>query len=149
MLCIPALLYLVYTIIYILIDVKNNSYNNMIIKIWISIMVFALLYFLCSNDLTVVAWFIVCIPFIYMILVMAILMYVVNTQTPTSQSSTSQPSTAQPSTVQPSTVQPSTTQPSTTQPSTVQPFTTKTSTTHPFNFTPQITFTPLTFQIGI
>ncbi len=77
MVCIPALIYLVYTIIYILVDIKNNLYNNMILKIWISILVFGLLNVLCSYDLNIIAWLIICIPFIYMILVMAILIYVV------------------------------------------------------------------------
>ncbi len=144
MLCIPALIYLVYTIIYILIDVKNNQYNNMIIKIWIGILVFALLYVLCSNDLTIIAWFIVSIPFIYMILVLAILLYVVKVDPTTGISTTTQSTT---STSQPTTT--STTTASTT--STSQPTTTSTTTSQPntTQSSPTIIVTPTTFGIGL
>lgn len=76
--CIPALIYLVYAIIYILIDVKNNLYDNIIIKSWISILIFAVLNVLCNNDLTILAWLMICIPFIYMVYIMAILFYTFN-----------------------------------------------------------------------
>ncbi len=89
MICIPALIYLVYTIIYILMDIKNNLYNNIILKIWISILIFAVLQMLCSNDLNVIAWIMISIPFIYMVLVMAILIYVVQVDPTTGISTTS------------------------------------------------------------
>lgn len=76
--CIPALIYLVYAIIYILIDVKNNVYDNIIIKSWISILIFAVLNVLCNNELTILAWLMICIPFIYMVYIMAILFYTFN-----------------------------------------------------------------------
>lgn len=78
MFCIPALMYLVFSIIYILMDIKKNLYDNMIIKIWITILVFALLTYLCNNGYTIVAWLIVSIPFMFMILVTSILLYIFN-----------------------------------------------------------------------
>ena len=76
--CIPAIVYLVYVIIYILMDIKNNNYSNMVLKIWIGVLIFALLHFLCYNGLTIIAWLMIAIPFIYMILVISILLFIFN-----------------------------------------------------------------------
>ncbi len=127
MVCIPALIYLVYTIIYILVDIKNNLYNNMMIKIWISILVFGLLNVLCSYDLNIIAWLIICIPFIYMILVMAILIYVVQVNPSTGISTQSTDS-------------------SSNQTSTSQ---TTDSSSNQTSSTPTIVVTPTTFGIGL
>lgn len=134
MICIPALLYLVYTIIYILIDIKNNLYNNMILKIWISILVFAVLQVLCSNDLSVIAWLIISIPFIYMVIIMAILIYVVQVDPTTGISTTSNQTST------------TTSQPTT---STTTSQSTPTTSQTPTTSIPTITISPTTFGIGL
>jgi hypothetical protein len=75
-LCAPALLYLVFSIAQIIIDLFKNLYNTAFLKFTIMIMFTILLNILCSRGLGIISWFIVFIPFISMSVITAILLFV-------------------------------------------------------------------------
>jgi hypothetical protein len=66
--CSPAIIYVAFSIIHILIDVFKNMYNAALVKFIIMIVFTILLNILCSRGLGIVSWFIVFIPFITMTL---------------------------------------------------------------------------------
>lgn len=74
-LCPPAIIYLIFSITQILIDIFKGLYNTAFIKIIVATMVTLLLNILCKQGLSVVSWFIVFIPFILMTFIVSILLY--------------------------------------------------------------------------
>tara|TARA_B100001063_G_C16687412_1_gene515111 strand:+ start:277 stop:807 length:531 start_codon:yes stop_codon:yes gene_type:complete len=66
--CSPAIIYVAFSIIHILIDVFKNSYNAALAKFIIMLVFTTLLNILCERGLGIVSWFIVFIPFITMTL---------------------------------------------------------------------------------
>lgn len=66
--CSPAIIYVAFSVIHILIDVFKNSYNAALVKFIIMIVFTTLLNILCERGLGIVSWFIVFIPFITMTL---------------------------------------------------------------------------------
>jgi ABC-type polysaccharide transport system permease subunit len=75
-LCPPAIIYLIFSTIQILIDTFKGLYNTALIKIIVAIMVTLLLNILCQQGLNVVSWIIVFIPFILMTVVVSMILYV-------------------------------------------------------------------------
>jgi len=75
-LCPPAIIYLIFSITQILIDLFKGLYNTAIIKVVVTVMITFLLNILCKQGLTVVSWIIVFIPFILMTVVVSIILYV-------------------------------------------------------------------------
>lgn len=75
-LCAPAVIYLIFSIIQILIDTIKGLYNTAFIKIIVAIMVTLLLNILCLRGLGIVSWIIVFIPFILMTVVVSMLLYI-------------------------------------------------------------------------
>ena len=75
-LCPPAVLYLGFSIIQILIDLFRGQQNSAFLKIVVMIMFTILLNQLCMGGLTLLSWFIVFIPFIMMTYITTILLYV-------------------------------------------------------------------------
>jgi len=75
-LCIPAIIYLLFSIAQILIDIFTGLYNTAFIKFIIMIIITLLLNILCENGLGIVSWIIVFIPFILMTVIVSILLYV-------------------------------------------------------------------------
>ena len=75
-LCPPAIIYLIFSIIQILIDTFNGMYNTALIKIIVMIMITILLNILCQSGLGVISWIIVFIPFILMTVIVSILLYI-------------------------------------------------------------------------
>ena len=75
-LCIPAIIYLIFSLTQIIIDTFKGLYNTAIIKIFIMIMVTTLLQILCVRGLNIVSWIIVFIPFILMTVITSIILYV-------------------------------------------------------------------------
>jgi hypothetical protein len=73
-LCAPAIIYLIFSITQILIDMYNQLYNEVVTKIIVSIMVTLLLNILCEKGLAVVSWLIVLVPFIFMTFIMAMIL---------------------------------------------------------------------------
>ena len=75
-LCPPAIIYLIFSAIQILIDTFKGLYNTALIKIIVAIMVTLLLNILCQQGLNVVSWIIVFIPFILMTVIVSMILYV-------------------------------------------------------------------------
>ena len=75
-LCPPALLYLVFSLVQIIIDLFKNLYNTAFFKFIIMIVFTILLNILCSQGLGIISWFIVFVPFISMTIITALLLFV-------------------------------------------------------------------------
>jgi len=75
-LCPPAIIYLLFSITQILIDMYNKLYNEAVTKMIVAAMVTLLLNILCEKGLIVVSWLIVFVPFIFMTFIMAIILYI-------------------------------------------------------------------------
>lgn len=73
-LCPPALIYLVFSIIEVIMDTSIGLYNTALIKFVISVIMTYLLDSLCKNNLGIIAWIFVFIPFIMKTIVVAILL---------------------------------------------------------------------------
>ena len=73
-LCPPALIYLIYSFIQIVIDTLNGMYNTAFIKLWVSVIFTALLNILCDQGLGIISWTIVFLPFILTALLTTILL---------------------------------------------------------------------------
>jgi len=74
-LCAPAIIYLIFSIIQILIDTIKGLYNTALMKVVVMIMVTFLLQILCNRGLNVISWIIVFIPFILMTVIVSLLLY--------------------------------------------------------------------------
>jgi predicted membrane protein len=74
-LCAPAIIYLIFSIIQILIDTIKGLYNTALMKVIVMIMVTFLLQMLCKQGLNVISWIIVFIPFILMTVIVSLLLY--------------------------------------------------------------------------
>ena len=75
-LCAPAIIYLIFSITQILIDIFKGLYNTAFTKSIVTIMVTLLLNILCDRGLSAVSWTIVFIPFILMTVIVSMLIYV-------------------------------------------------------------------------
>ena len=75
-LCAPAIIYLIFSITQILIDIFKGLYNTAFIKVIVTIMVTLLLNILCEKGLNIVSWIIVFIPFILMTVIVSMLLYI-------------------------------------------------------------------------
>ena len=75
-LCTPSIIYLIFSITQILIDLYKGLYNTAFMKIIVAAMVTLLLNILCEKGLSFVSWVIVFIPFILMTLIVSMLLYV-------------------------------------------------------------------------
>ena len=73
--CGPALLYLGFSIIQIVIDLYKGLYNTTFIKFVVMVIFTLFLNILCSSGLTTISWFIVFIPFITMTIISTILLF--------------------------------------------------------------------------
>ena len=74
-LCPPAIIYLIFSITQILIDLFKGLYNTVFMKVIVATMVTLLLNILCERGLGVVSWVIVFIPFILMTAIVTVLLY--------------------------------------------------------------------------
>jgi hypothetical protein len=74
--CPPALLYLGFTLVQIIIDTYKSLYNTAFIKFIIMIIFTILLNILCDMGLDIISWFIVFIPFIFMTVIVTLLLFV-------------------------------------------------------------------------
>jgi len=75
-LCAPAIMYAMFSITQILIDLYNGLYNTVFVKAIVMVMVTLLLNILCEKGLSVVSWIIVFIPFILMTVVVSMILYI-------------------------------------------------------------------------
>ena len=74
-LCSPALLYLVFSLTQIIIDLFKNLYNTAFLKFLVMIIFTILLNLLCERGLGIISWFIVFIPFIFMTIITSFLLF--------------------------------------------------------------------------
>ena len=78
-LCPPAIIYLIFSITQIILDIFNNDFNLAVVKFTVMITYTLLLNMLCMNGLNIVSWMIVSIPFITMSIVSTLILYVFGT----------------------------------------------------------------------
>ena len=74
-LCLPALLYIGFTLTHIVIDLFKKLYNTALLKFILMIIFTVMLNLLCKSGLTVLSWIIVFLPFIFMSIITAILIF--------------------------------------------------------------------------
>jgi ABC-type polysaccharide transport system permease subunit len=75
-LCAPALIYVAFSLTQIIIDTFKGLYNTALFKAIVMIIITILLNALCESKMGIVSWIIVFIPFIFMSVIIAILLYV-------------------------------------------------------------------------
>jgi len=75
-LCPPAFIYLVFSITQIIIDTSKGLYNTAFFKFIVMTMITLLLNALCQMGLGIVSWIFVFIPFIFMTVIVAMLLYI-------------------------------------------------------------------------
>jgi hypothetical protein len=75
-LCAPALIYVAFSLTQIVIDTFKGLYNTAFFKVIVMVIITILLNALCQAGMGIVSWIIVFIPFIFMSIIVAILLYV-------------------------------------------------------------------------
>ena len=75
-LCSPAIIYLIFSVTQIILDIFKGLYNTAFMKSIVMVMVTLLLHILCEKGLGVVSWIIVFIPFLLMTVVVSMLLYI-------------------------------------------------------------------------
>jgi hypothetical protein len=75
-LCAPAIVYLIFSITQILIDLYSGQNKIASTKVLVTILVTLLLNILCEKGFNSVAWLIVLIPFIFMTVILALIIYI-------------------------------------------------------------------------
>ena len=73
--CAPALVYLSFSLIQIIIDIYKNQFTTAFFKFWTMLIFTTLLNILCERGLEVVSWMFVFIPIITMSILLVILIY--------------------------------------------------------------------------
>ena len=72
----PVLIYICISLIQIILDLMKGLYNTSLMKLIVVVMVSFLLHVLCMNDLCIISWIIVFIPFILMSIITTMLLYI-------------------------------------------------------------------------
>jgi hypothetical protein len=80
-LCAPALIYLCFTIIQIVLDMFKELYQEALFKLVALIIITLMLNILCEQNLELVAWIIVLVPFILMTEMIIMLAYIFGVNT--------------------------------------------------------------------
>jgi predicted membrane protein len=75
-LCPPVVIYIIFSLTQIGIDIFKGLYNQAFIKLWVSSIFTILLNYLCDQGLGIISWIIVFIPFILMTIVIAVLLLI-------------------------------------------------------------------------
>ncbi len=73
--CVPVVIYICFSLTQIFIDTYKGLYNVALLKFVLSIIFALLLNFLCSMGLGIISWIIVFVPFIFMSVITAMLIY--------------------------------------------------------------------------
>ena len=90
-LCMPALIYFVFSMTHVIIDTYKGLYNTAIIEFWLSAVFTILLNLLCTHDLGIVSWLIISIPFVLMTVIATLLLFAFNLNPATGQALTPPP----------------------------------------------------------
>ena len=72
----PALIYLVYSFTHVVIDTYRGLYNTAIIELWVGIVFTLLLNVLCDQNLGIISWLIISIPFLLMTVIASLILFV-------------------------------------------------------------------------
>jgi hypothetical protein len=75
-LCAPALIYVAFSLTQIIIDTFKGLYNTAFFKFIVMVIITILLNALCQTGMGIISWIIVFIPFIFMSVIVAILLFV-------------------------------------------------------------------------
>lgn len=75
--CSPAIVYLCFSLIQIIVDIYKKQFNTAFFKFWVMIIVTTMLNILCERGMGIVSWLIVFIPLILMTVLIVILIYFV------------------------------------------------------------------------
>jgi hypothetical protein len=73
--CPPAMIYIVFSITQIIIDIVKGLYNTAFMKFIVMTIIGFLLNILCLGGLGIISWIIVFIPFVLMTIITALLLY--------------------------------------------------------------------------
>ena len=73
--CPPALIYVIYMTIQVVLDIFQGFYNRSIVKIILLFLIGAGLNMLCKNGYFVLVWVLVFVPFVFMSLVVVTILY--------------------------------------------------------------------------
>jgi hypothetical protein len=84
-LCPPALIYVAFSLTQIIIDTFKGLYNTAFFKVIVMIVITILLNTLCEAGMGIISWIIVFVPFIFMSIIVAILLYVFGLDAATGQ----------------------------------------------------------------
>lgn len=79
-LCPPALLYLAFSLIQILVDIYKQLYSTAFIKFLIMLLFTTILNTFCASGLSVISWLLVFIPFITMTIITSFLLFMLGTK---------------------------------------------------------------------
>ena len=80
-LCAPAILYVIFSLTQIIIDIFKNMYSMAFLKFFVMILLTILLNMLCKNGLGIISWFIVFLPFITMTILTTLIVFVLDMPT--------------------------------------------------------------------
>jgi hypothetical protein len=97
--CMPALMYLIFMVMHISFDVYYGFYNMVLIKIGIATIGTLLLNVLCENNMSIISWLIVSVPFVMMTVVAVYILFMLglNPATGKSKVTTNDPPNSPPS----------------------------------------------------
>ena len=73
--CMPALIYFVFSMTHVIIDTYKGLYNTAIIEFWLGAVFTILLNLLCIHDMSIISWLIISIPFLLMTVIAALLLF--------------------------------------------------------------------------
>ena len=90
-LCMPALIYLIFSVTHVIVDVYKEQYDKALIEFFVSAIFTLLLNILCRQGLGIVSWLIVSIPFLLMTTIAGILLYSFKVDPSTGKPLTTQP----------------------------------------------------------
>ena len=75
--CSPAIVYLCFSLIQIIVDIYKKQFNTAFFKFWVMIIVTTMLNILCERGMGIISWLIVFIPLILMTVLILVLIYFV------------------------------------------------------------------------
>ena len=75
-LCIPALIYLIFMLVHVIVSTFEGNYNNALLNVVLGLLMTLLLQVICLRGMNIISWMIVFIPFIFYTYMIMIITYV-------------------------------------------------------------------------
>lgn len=94
-LCTPAIIYVLFSVVQIILDLNSGLINTAVVKFIIMVIITILLNILCQRDLAIISWIIVFIPFIMMTFMVSLILYIFGLSKTTGKEKKSDTSTSQ------------------------------------------------------